>query len=198
MSKTLQALLSENVIRLRKEQGLSQRDLTKKLRESGITWSQASLAAVETRKREVSAGELLLLQYALGGLPELLWCDGDVEVEVAVLTPAELRSLALGRPGERPSQITIRPDLAERWKITDTDRRSGVALGYRLDRVVPATEVAKEAQVLFGRSLEEERSARVGVGPGNQRIRRGHTTRALLNELEVHMKKKSRRRTRRS
>lgn len=62
-------------------------------------------------------------------------------------------------------------------------------LRNRLDRKVSAQEVTLASRSLYGRPLEEERAFRAETGPGDQRIRLGHATRELLDELETQLRK---------
>lgn len=189
--RTEQDVIAGNIQRLREKLGLSQRGLAALVHEHGLPWIQATVAAVETGRRQVSVAELLLLQFALEPLPQLLRAENkeDIEIEAAVVTARELRDLASGHPGKRPGRLTVGADLELRWATGDLERRAAVRLGDRLDRTVAAREVTLASRSLYGHSLEEERASRAETGPGDQRIRLGHATRALLDELELHMRK---------
>jgi transcriptional regulator with XRE-family HTH domain len=84
--RTLDAVIGGNLRRLRKGAGLTQDQLSRHLRQRGLSWTRPTVAAVELGTKTLDVGELWLLGLALVSLGnpspfgELLAGDGRVRV----------------------------------------------------------------------------------------------------------------------
>lgn len=89
--------------------------------------------------------------------------------------------------GLLPADVAKLPGRGDRERVrwTEAERRAST----RLD-VLPG-QVVIAARTLWGRSLDEERDARVDKMPdaGDARALRGHVTRQLTQELGMHLEK---------
>lgn len=70
-AKSLGAVVGGRMRAIRHERGQRQDDVAKRARECGLTWTQATVAAIETGRRELTAGELFLLPLVMGHAAEL-------------------------------------------------------------------------------------------------------------------------------
>src|SRR5437763_15303760 len=94
-----QRLLGRNVREQRLKLGLRQDDVARQAQALGLHWTQATVAAIETGRRQVSLGEALLVASMLGrSLVDLLEAPGRVSVDVegVTLTRSQLLRLASG------------------------------------------------------------------------------------------------------
>src|SRR5260370_20679819 len=112
----LATLLGQRLRALREGGGKRQEDLAAAARGHGLAWSRATVAAIETGRRQLSVGELFLLPAALnkltgaerpasGGLlvADLLPERGGQWVALTPRTSVRVRSLpALLGPGPEP------------------------------------------------------------------------------------------------
>ncbi len=137
----------------------SQTDVAHEMRTLGFSWSQSTVSAVESGRRDLTVHELAGLCSVLGvGLYELL--------------PDLARTLSHGVPLEgEPSDVA---DEVERHAARVLSR-----VPYR--RSVTPEQVQSAAMRLWGRRMRDERDRR--LPDSDARGRRGHVTRALLSEL---------------
>lgn len=168
--RTYQDVLAENLRGLREEQGLSQPALARRMRGAG--WTQATVAAIETRRRAVSLGEALLLQAAFRvPLARLLRADQAeaIDVEGYGVSGQSLRRLAAGDPpagtlltkqARRGAGVTL--DAAESRRLIKRAERVG-----GIDRAhpdSPETQVLNMALDARG-DAEQKAARRLGVEP---------------------------------
>lgn len=203
-------VVGENVKRLRETYQLTQAELARRAQGYGLPWSRSHVAALEAGNREqVELGALVLLAEALGcRVPELFEGDGLVRLSAqAQTTRAGLVGWLTGQShgplnwtgaaGRRQKQAerSIRvtgsgpqdPDTRlYRWyDITPVQADAELAgrLGVRPEVVI------RTAEMLWGRTLHQERDRRVAeladdLTPAQRRARRGHITRLLAREVE--------------
>lgn len=198
-----QRVFGVNLRRIRTGLGLRQDDLAGRMRTLGASWSQASVASVEADRRQVSLGEAVLLQQALGvPLRELLApLDNTtvIEVEGARLPASVWSQLAGGQPS--PALEALDPRALQQFLAKPPVVRYGRAFGFgpgnaeviagaggvaerRLARKlkVRAIDVAVAARSLWGHSLTEERDSRFERtgNSASDRMRAAQVTRQQL------------------
>jgi len=209
---TLTAVVGANIKRLRDGQGFTQDEAASLLRSSGLDVSRSALAAIERGSgRTLDLGELALVCIAFDvEISDLLAGKGRVRVsDSATVTLNGIRRVLTGQsaslrradvdspvtrsldkfstlkrqyerlwPGARPAQIVT----AERASRGEAESKAA----KRLD--VSPTTLSVAAFGKWGRSLTDERDARLAATPGETEGRtlqalRGHVTRELLDEL---------------
>ncbi|SQD96285.1 hypothetical protein FMEAI12_3560030 [Parafrankia sp. Ea1.12] len=156
----------------------------------GLNWTRVRVAALERGDREtVDVGTLLLLADALDVSPGALFAGaGGVYLSATALQSREgvqrILSGAARRelPPEDRRQMVPAESGESRGSAVDAD----AALAGRLG--VTARQVVDAASAIWGRSLTEERDARVSalgdMPPGERQAHRGHITRELAQEIE--------------
>lgn len=188
-NQTYQEVIGRNLRHHRKQQQLRQDELAERARAFGMSWTQATVAAIETGRRAVSVEEEKLIVSLLGiTLPELLGVGADDKVEVAGVvvdstiihnwvngTPAPLeeRSSPAEGPVTEQWRRRIRP-LAQAYGLEDDDEtlvylsqtalmvtevKTARSLGVWSSKR-GALEIAAAALSLWGHSLTEERNQR--------------------------------------
>jgi transcriptional regulator with XRE-family HTH domain len=184
--RTLDEVLGAEIQRRRQAAGLKQDELALHLRRHGLDWGQATISAIEAGRRQVSLGELTMLASAFSERPVggLLPAD-NIWVRIAPNVEAWLPAVRAwyGAPVE---DIIYGPDApASPFRATErvpaisqSDRKAARAM----PGVSPA-RVSAAAIELWGRSLADERDARLG-DPSATAQKRGRVTRQLIAELE--------------
>lgn len=216
-SKSLTQAIGERIRYLREATGLRQEDIASSARgRFGLLWTQATVAAIETGKRHLTVEELILLPLLLTcELEELLPnVDPRVENEWIALTPqTEVRlrllrnvlngkarnssPLDIGLTTDRrrsesiPTSLFNNATLVPRQLKNEAASDAAIKGAQRL-RMSPL-EIAGAAQRLWGRSISEERDARIAERIRDKKPRtiqalRGHVTRTLLSELRSVLK----------
>lgn len=89
---TLDALIGENVAKLRQQADLSQADLARAMTHAGWTWHQQTVLKVEKGHRPLRLAEAVTLARLLDVDPSVIWTPGADEV---ALFRAALRNLEL-------------------------------------------------------------------------------------------------------
>lgn len=205
MAKPLATALGQEIKALRERAGLRQEDVARAASAMGLDWSRSSIAALETGRRDLSAGELLLLPLVLRlalGLDRLEVSDllpGDramIEVaEGAHLSAGQLRRLLAGHASDVDPGLVVTADAAETAAAMvavslehplgagEAERKAAA----RLNR--PMIMILLASYRRWGRSLTDERDRRLAEAvserakPRTVQAIRGHITRALLDEL---------------
>ncbi|MEX0755008.1 MAG: helix-turn-helix transcriptional regulator [Actinomycetota bacterium] len=195
----LDQAIGARVKHVREARGLSQEELAERLRVEGLPWSRSVIAALESGRRELAVGDLVLLTVALTergrAEPELLPLDGTVEIAQAKNFPAERVRAALAgtltawllHPQDARGQGHLEPDptRSERqWRERLEEPTRHVARKLDSHPLV----ISRTAHELWGRGFMAERDARVSSDPRSddprvRRALRGHTSRALAREL---------------
>ena len=201
--RRLRALVGENVQRLRKERGMTQDDLARKMRPAG--WARATVAAVETGKRALSDEELLYaLPLALEiTLPHLLREIVQTNERERILvagrhpTGKALAQIVEGYLPLRPTPRAYTAEEAEKLNRVleargEAEQKAARALSERLGETVEPIEIVDASHVLWERTLTDERDARLKAVTGDsdhqRAVRLGHITRELLEELDARLR----------
>lgn len=219
-STELGAALAAGVRARREALGRTQDDLASAGRALGFPWTAAIVAAMETRKREIHLEELVALLSILDApLPAILPDETFTLSESAVVSG---RSLVWGLGGEiapvvtRQGGPTFMQWFADRyvkpyWPNVSQKQVEAIVEAAHADAECHASErlgidayaVATLAFKAWGRSLTEERDARVaeqaqeGTSPRTLQALRGHVTRGLLNDLRLEIVRRGKRAGRR-
>jgi transcriptional regulator with XRE-family HTH domain len=215
LSKTVGAAIR----RIRISHGISVEDLARASRSIGLSWSRPTLASIEAGKRGLAFEEILALPIMFGwvnvqvSVLELLGEDGLDLTPLWHATPAGLAELFNGGSDlSDSSEIHLGANIAERartarkeWERTlrrhptlpeDTGLKALAAAekdeatqkaSRRLHQTVLDITVASIN--LWGRSLTEERNARVAdedLPEPTRTALRGRATRVLLDELRTY------------
>lgn len=196
------AAIGSRLRELRDEHGWKQDDVAVAARRMGLDWSQATVAAIETGRRDLTIGELVLLPLTLGVAP--LGADG---VRLVDLVPAGSDRVRLGpdatATGDGVRQMlagdgldadgldvpALRPPegLGDAFRAAKLD--AGQLVEQRAARRlgVSPLRAALMARDRWGHGLTVERDQRVAEvlddGGGDRRAVAGHVTRALIAEL---------------
>jgi transcriptional regulator with XRE-family HTH domain len=209
LAPTVQQIVGRNLKRLRIEADLRQEDLAELARRFGLTWTAATVAAIETDRRAVSVEELLVLPLALRcALSEFLDTDSrSLSIgSTSVMHSALFKILTdqhreLSKREEMPVDETIpkkdtsivramrRANLRDNMKtyLHMAGARHGEAeLKAAQALKISVEEVAAFALRCWERSLTDERDARAETSRDSAldlRAVRGHLTRELRDEL---------------
>ncbi len=193
-------VVGENLLRIRQERRLTQHEAARQCQAVGLNWTRVRVAAIERGDREtVDVGTLLLLAEAFqvapaeffAGAGDVLLSSGAVQSRAGLcqtLSSADRPPLAAE---DRVIRLKILKSDSE--EARDQDARmvnatieADIALAGRLG--VPSGQVVDAALAIWGRSLTEERDARVSalgdLETGERQAHRGHITRELAQEIE--------------
>lgn len=210
-------LLAWRLKRIRLDREWLQEDVAQRARTIGLRWSQATVAAIEGRRRNVSLGEVLLLPLIYDLLLEdVLTAPDDpeavVDVEGVLVKGPELRALIRGTDVQKKSPLalpvpfSLREQLEGFKKIAQRYGVKAPPIVYRLAMAaqsdahrkaarrldVSPFEVVVASWVLWkGRTLPEERDRRLDEGAGERSRRAGHVTRRLVEELRPFITSRS-------
>jgi hypothetical protein len=227
--------LGAKLLREREGHGVSQEALALAARDCGLSWSRATVAALESlpQRRRFTLGELILLpaifQLAFGGeiepLGAVLRDLGRVQLGQGTIADGEALELLVAKGLVKHD--SLRTPAGERWKrFWERARTQKYEPGPDLpdvpmpllvaaaaDHVMEAIEkgarrigvkpiaLAVACRERFGRSLAEERDARVSeageVSARTLQALRGHATRAILEEVGPRARELDRGRRRR-
>lgn len=178
-ARPLREVIGERTRTLRETAGKTQDDIARTARRYGLSWSQSRVGLLETGKKSIDAEELLLLpsvlSEALGRvvtITELFDVTGDIALSTTASTPARQISALLN--GKRVGGRSLTPN-----PLGLADEQAARTLG------VPRDTWARLCWQLWGRTLTEERDARVGVvtDVGSRSALRGRATRELYAEV---------------
>lgn len=207
---SLGKVVGPNIKRVREERGWRRDELVRRARQIGLSWTRHVLANVETGRKQIDAGELILLTTLLEvPVRELLVCESS---EVVVLenlrVPADqLAAMADGKAYRReafreeterviPQLEPEDRDLADRYGLGDDEALIARGqVGYAEEAAaktldVSPREVAFAATGLWGSSLgaRRDQEARTdGLKGASAAARRGHVTRGLVEELAEYI-----------
>jgi hypothetical protein len=154
---------------------------------TGAKWTRATVAAVETGRRELSRAEMAALATSLfRTLGELQDNHGqdvafDLGGVVWILEAASYEELIGGKHSKQ--EAAMGPG------VTEAEQQAAIRLRIRADQLFGW------ARDLWGRSLTEERDRRLAVHPGkgSSAVRAGHITRQMQKELVAYVKERKRR-----
>jgi transcriptional regulator with XRE-family HTH domain len=183
-----QALLAGNLRQRRGALGWTQGDLASRARAVGLQWTVDTVVSVESGRRKLSYGDVLLLtqvlRSSLGEYPG----DQDIDVEGCVLPAPGWRLLVEGVPmgglDRLREAMVARDQTVNREASNEAEKKAARSLH------MSAKDVVFLAHGLWGRGLTEERDHRlsselgaVEVTQERRQALRGHITRGLLQEL---------------
>jgi transcriptional regulator with XRE-family HTH domain len=203
IKRRVSKLVGEQLKVAREAAGLRQDEIAKEARRCGLAWTRATIAAIETGRRTVTVDELPELVTVLSLVRKrddrLSFAPvphgSDYTRSVELQLGAESWWFNLTTPAARAEQAGLaRNERAiERWPgleraelqaahvhaVGEVERQAARRLH------ADALDVAIGAGRLWGRTLTEERDARVATGGGERATRtlRGHVTRDLFVEL---------------
>lgn len=204
-AKSLSQVIGESLRAIRTGRSERQDEVAADARGYGLDWTRATVAAIETGKRELRPGELVLLPWIYGvELGELIPADAHVRLGPNATASGKAVSAALRGAGleqrmgefEFPVKEQLRVGmqaLADRFRklsrisptlgeVEDAEADAAGEVEQRAaDRLgVDALHLALLARRRWGHSLTTERDRRA---PDDVRSR-GHITRTLLSELQ--------------
>lgn len=206
-------VIGAHVRALRETKKASQDDLARRMRFYGfVDWQQGTVSAVERGARRLSVLELAFLAY--WGKTEVAWfVETSESIEANAHGQISGRTFSRmwrGRPvagRELPKPMLARAlGLSERERAaasqaarSKAERQAALRLADDLGAAVTADAVALASVRLWGRSLTDERDARVasqGIGLSARSVQalRGHVTRALIDELRPSIARRAGRR----
>jgi transcriptional regulator with XRE-family HTH domain len=175
-------VLRTNLALERNRRGMTQDALASELRQHGLSWTQATVAAIEAGQRAVSAEEEKVLISVLGvPLKDLLRTNAkQVEMAGVRVSPKALRDLAHGQPVQllpvAPADTPVRPDFAYPGGVAEMKVASKLG--------VPREVILDTCVRLWGRTLTEERELRSEEAGGLTSAQKGRVTRVLILEIE--------------
>ena len=192
---TVGQVVGRNLARLRVRRGRTQKEAAGDLRASGLAWTAATIASIESGRREgIEFGELVLLAHAYD-VPVAEFFQGEGEVRLSGEATVELAALRRWLAGAGELVVTLSGLAAKRalglipgeTVSFQADAELAARLGLRPE------DVSAAAEKLWGRTLHQERERRLAelgeMTPAQRRSRRGHITRRLARELEPYLLK---------
>jgi transcriptional regulator with XRE-family HTH domain len=207
------ALIGQNVRRIREQLGATQDDLAQALRQSGWRASGLTVMALERGERALLHEEVILLADVLNVAVTEFYGDSDhVFVRPAGSLYPENTNLLAKRLTQAPrDESTTWMEVQRRRRTTGFGRDTSAlelfsrgSLGYTPDDEatreaerhaaerleISPDEVVRRSYALWGRTLSDERDTRTAARTTadtpirSRTIVRGHVTRELLAELE--------------
>lgn len=186
-----QTLLASNLRGLRVKRGWTQVELASNAREFGLAWTADTVVAIESGRRVLNAGEVLLAPALFGvGFETLADHPGDQEIDVdgCIFPAVVFRSLVAGGPigglNKLREVMVTRDRVVNREASNEAEKKAARSLG------ISAVDLVFLAHDLWNRGLTDERDARVTAEAGSVEVSkakrqalRGHITRGLLAEL---------------
>lgn len=177
MAPTPRSILAGNLRRKREEHGLTQDDLAAAAREWGLDgWTRVTVSEVEQGHRRLVEEELVVLAFVLQApIRDLLSTDASVVRVGSKELPSGVLYMHEGYLGGVPA-LGTRGAAVEAVLL----ERASRLLGESQERI------AQAAGECWGHGIAEERELRLarGSGAGDIRVRRGHVTRLLVEELD--------------
>lgn len=160
-AKSPGAVIGGNLRSLREQHGKRQDDIAAAARAVGLRWSQATVGAIETGRREVSVGELI-------ALPSILLRSLDLAVTITVqdLVTTE-EDLRLGHDFTA-APAWVAAAFRRRRRLTAEERahtQAAIAEAEVEFARLDAEAQVKAAQVDAGQLLERRAAQRLGVDP---------------------------------
>jgi transcriptional regulator with XRE-family HTH domain len=186
---TLDQVVGHNLRRLHEAAEMTQDEVARRARGAGLPWSRSTVAALEAGTKTIDVAELVGLAIAVAPLTELLAGNGPVRLGALAIDLGTVRKVLAGK-----SDLLSQEDadylmqgarrVAAAWAVHG-EAEQKAARKLHMD----ALDLATAAQRRWGRSLTEERDARVkdsapaDLSPRSRQALRGRVTRQLLEEL---------------
>ena len=192
-SPRLDQVVARNLERIRSTAGWSQDEVASRGWRIGLPWTRSTITALEGGRRSLSISELVLLALTLEtSVTELLAGRGYVELgDGSELPLTDVRDVLGGDRDMAAVRKRIRQGRHQKYQRAmqavsgEAEQKAARSLG------VTSQTIAEAAFDLWGRSLTEERDAKVDKeGPNLASARsvqalRGHVTRRLVSEIEA-------------
>ncbi|MGY1680711.1 helix-turn-helix domain-containing protein [Geodermatophilus sp. SYSU D01176] len=187
----LDRLIAKRLGAFLENSGMRRQDLANAMNVMGFRWTANRVTQVVTGRRPLSLLELAGICAHGVPLSELLGEDGEIQLPDGTVRVAELWP-ALSGEGTWAQRAARERGIAgtsvEGWIPNEAAIKAGKRLG-----IAPGL-VDLWAHSLWGHSLADERDRRVGSTregetPRALQARRGHVTRALIEELKVARKR---------
>ncbi len=168
------AVVGDNLRRLREQSRLTQYEAAHLVKQYGLRWSRSKIAAIEAGERStVSLADVLLLALAFRvSITEFFEGDGDVMLAEHLGPVPRDWAIAIMQGNHPPPEITRQQaterehhDVEHLFATIDAFARgpdaieADHALARRLG--VPVDDVVRVARSMWGRTLTDERDARV-------------------------------------
>ncbi len=194
MQGELSSIVGARVKALRERDGVTLDAVARAGQSAGLPWRRVTVAAIEQGRRRLTIEELALLPWLLEragvqhGTRALLGDDDRIDLAPRVTVSGWVLAGMLGRPGETGFVLPQADDplwaAMRRGGREAAEMRAAEALGAR------PRDIAMTAVRLWGRSLSEERDARLAqrTDLAGRDIHRaaGHVTRQLIRELREY------------
>ncbi len=177
----------------RKQADLRQEDIAEEAQALGLAWTRATVAAVETGRRQLSANELILLPYVLSlATMEPVSLTGLFEqadpVELTDSITVEGSDVASYASGERARELIWA--TSDDKEPTELERRLAARFGISVERLITkSVELwGKRYAAVRDERVQAATRARGSDGPDSlaevARLR-SHFARALVEELRL-------------
>jgi transcriptional regulator with XRE-family HTH domain len=188
----LDQVLGMNLERIRATKGWSQDEVASRGWQVGLPWTRSTITALEGGRRTLSVSELVLLALTLDtSVAELMAGRGHAGLgDGSELALADVRSVLAGVQDNADVRKRIRRVRHQKYERAmqavsgEAEQKAARNLG------VTAQTIAEVSFDLWGRSLTDERDARVEQegshlsSPRSVQALRGHITRQLLRDIE--------------
>ena len=205
-AETVGVVVGENLERLRHLARMTQHEASRLFARRGAPLSRSKIEAIEKgRRTNLTFGDVLLIAHTVNvELAELFEGDGEVSLsEHVVLSRAAIRDLIRGvsvltasgdwDPASRHNELV---GLADLRAAADAEQSAGFR-GFEADRTlaqrlgIAASAVIGASVQLWGRTLTEERDARVknlgDLEMPERQAHRGHITRELSQQIQIEL-----------
>ena len=177
----------------REAAGLRQDDVARTAREFGHEWARDTVASIEGGRREVRLDELLSLPLIVDAFPSS--CSREYSRVADFLGPA---APLLERPTDESREVAtelavsaVLPASESNQKYLEAQCDAEQKAARQLN--ISPYDIVKLAYNLWGRSLTDERDARVmkkadaDASARSLQAHRGHVTRVLLTDLRAEI-----------
>lgn len=190
----LEHVIARAMAELRLERGWTQTDLARWMSGAGLSWTPNRVTQLETLRRPVSLFEVVALTWVFE-VPVTRLLAGEQAIEapdgVSTVPLANIRAALAGDTSRQDEERKSREESQRRQQVYMDEIRK---LAKTLD--VEPQVMEWVARRLYGHPFIDERETRLGdvsdLTPGAARTKRGHVTRALLNEMRDHLDRESR------
>ncbi|MEV4183091.1 helix-turn-helix transcriptional regulator [Streptosporangium canum] len=191
-------VVGQNLLRLREHHQQTQSDVTREIfARTGQQWTRAQVSTLENGKREgIAFEELLVLAFTYDvPLAELFRsgtpiAGGDEETDFHVRAGGILTTMSAVRDALRGDKVKASAPRRSRGALLPSSIEADKAVAERLGLDTQA--VANAAIKMWGRTLTEQRDARLGdtssISPRTLQAKRGAMTRLLTAQIEAHFR----------
>lgn len=190
----LEHVIARAMAELRLERAWTQTDLARRMSSAGVNWTPNRVTQLETLRRPVSLFEVVALAWVFE-VPVTRLLAGEQAIEapdgVSIVPLANIRAALAGDTSRQEAERKNQAESQQRQQVyLDEIRKLAKTLG------VEPQVMEWVARRLYGHPFIDERETRLGdvsgLTPGAARTKRGHVTRALLNEMRDHLDREDR------